>query len=204
MRDKRQILILTQGPRMNLMLLTVVTGAGVALLVLAGLFLYEQRRKKAAADLTEARGKHPVAALGLQAEPQMTLNTVVMRPTLGLRIFSLGFGAGLMLLIWGPFAGFDGLDAFSKLALTLLTFYATVMIAHYEARYDDEGLTAPDLFFREKTYAWVDFEGIKAQGTFVYRMRFGGQRPLHLQKYLVGMPTFLRFLKDVETVQQRA
>ena len=204
MRDKRQILILTQGPRMNLILLTVVMGAGVALLVLAGLFLFEQRRKKAAVDLTEAPGKHPVAALGLQAEPQMTLNTVVMRPTLGLRIFSLGFGAGLMLLIWGPFAGFDGLDAFSKLALTLLTFYATVMIAHYEARYDDEGLTAPDLFFREKTYAWADFEGIKAQGTFVYRMRFGGQRPLHLQKYLVGMPTFLRFLKDVETVQQRA
>lgn len=190
---------------MNLILLAVAIGLGFALLLVIGLFLFElRRRKKRSEPSANAPGKLSLAAVGLNAEPEMSLNTVVMRPTLGLRIFSLGFGAAVMLMTWGPFSGQGGLDPVSALMITVVVFYATVMIANYEARYDDEGLTAPDYFFRDRTYDWTDYQGISADGQFVYRMRFGNEKPVFMQKYLVGMPTFLRFLKDVEAMNQRA
>ena len=90
------------------------------------------------------------------------------------------------------------------LLLSALVFYAGIYIAAYEASYDAEGITAPDWFFRQRKYPWSSFEGVQTGKSFLVKMRFDGHGKLMLQKYLVGMPSLLAFLSNVETAHQQA
>lgn len=135
--------------------------------------------------------------------PERLLEKVVMRPARRLRILSVAPGAVLLLFLWGPYGPIDTYGLPATLLLTALVFYAGIYIAAYEASYDDEGITAPDFLFRQHMYPWANFESVKDRQNFLVRMRFDGHGKLSLQKYLVGMPTFLTFLSDVEDMNRR-
>lgn len=146
---------------------------------------------------------HKVRQAGIEAAPELTLDKVIMRPARRLRVLSVAPGALILLFLWGPYGPLDAYGLPVTLLLTGLVFYAGVYIAAYEASYDDEGITAPDFLFRQHMYPWSSFEGVKDRQNFLVRMKFEGHGKLSLQKYLVGMPTFLTFLSDVEDMNRR-
>lgn len=189
---------------MSFLILIIVVGLGVALLVVAGMAIYERRRRIVGdAGMPKLPGQHSIAQLGLNEPARMSLNTVIMRPTKGLRFLSLGFSAFSLWMIWGPIANSNSHDTLLAIGASTLISYVALFIANYEARYDDEGLTAPDWFFVERRFDWADFEGMGEDGNLLYKLYFDGKRKVHLQKYLVGMPTFLTFVEDVKALNRR-
>ncbi|NNK16283.1 MAG: hypothetical protein HKP51_05210, partial [Sulfitobacter sp.] len=146
---------------------------------------------------------HTIAQLGLNEPAQMSLNTVIMRPTKGLRFLSLGFSVFALWMIWGPIASSNSHVPLLAIGASVLISYMALFIANYEARYNDEGLTAPDWFFIERRYDWEDFRSLNEDGNLLYKLEFAGKRKVHLQKYLVGMPTFLTFIEDVKALNRK-
>ena len=141
---------------------------------------------------------------GAEIVEDMPHGKTVMRPARRLRLISVVPGAVVMLFLWGPYGPLQSLGLTFTLLLSALVFYAGIYIAAYEASYDAEGITAPDWFFRQRIYPWSSFEGVQTGKSFLVKMRFDGHGKLMLQKYLVGMPSLLAFLSNVETAHQQA
>tara|TARA_R110000787_G_scaffold108590_5_gene216989 strand:- start:1755 stop:2372 length:618 start_codon:yes stop_codon:yes gene_type:complete len=144
-----------------------------------------------------------IANIGVDNPARMTCGTVVMRPTPGLRMISLGTGAFVLFLLWGPAVFQPMPGSLGAIAITAIIFYAVLHISAYEARYDDAGITAPNWLFQQKQYAWDDFITIRDNQQYLYIMKFEGGRKLSLQKHLVGIRTFLTFVSDLEAINVR-
>lgn len=145
-----------------------------------------------------------LARAGQNEAPRMSLSTVIMTPTRGLRIVSLGGSALILVLLWLPGMESHPGGMTLNLLFTAMLAYAVIFIAGYEARYDDESISAPNWLFQEKTYRWSDFISVKDDGHYLYKLKFDCGGTLHLQKYLVGMPTFLTFLVAVRKINRLA
>lgn len=182
---------------MGLFTIGTVLGAGIAIFTLSMITFFERRSRDAKSfrGLVEQR-KNP------KGDPNKTndldAHTVIMRPATGFRIVSVLIGAIVMWFTWGPMLRFDSYDFSLAMFLTVLVFYVIVFVANYEARYDCEGVTAPNWFFRDKRYEWAHLIKIKEDGNLLYKLRFMDHGTLRLQKYLVGMPAYLTFLSDIE------
>jgi hypothetical protein len=199
---------------MNVLTLIAIVGIGSTVLVLAGIIIFGRVQKRygrggptGISDALKMRTFAPsilrVARAGTNAAPQMSLGTVIMRPALGLRFVSIAPGALILFILWGPNQHITEYGMLLGGGLTAAVFYAAIYIANYEVRYDDEGVTAPDGFFRERHYPWIDLASVKDNESYFLHMRFHEHGKLKMQKYLVGMPTFLTFLSDVETLNRK-
>lgn len=197
---------------MSMITLIVAFGVALGLVAIAVVVLFDRFRRATGTEVPDTQtAETPAAALGIgnlpgpmdliartgqHDQPHMSLGTVVMRPTKGLRLISLGGSALVLFLLWGPFLGGAPGMAVMKILVTLALGYAALFVAGYEARYDGEGITAPDWAFRDRQHAWEHFVSIKDDGHYMYKLRFESGT-LMLQKHLRGIPTFLAFVADV-------
>lgn len=187
---------------MDLFTIGTVLGAGIAIFTLSMLTFFERRRRDAKSfrKLVEQR-------INPKGDPSQTTdldeNTVIMRPATGFRIASVLVGAVVMWFTWGPMLRFDTYAFSLAMSLTVLVFYFIVFIANYEARYDREGVTAPNWFFRDRRYEWAHLIKFNEDGNLLYKLRFMDHGTLRLQKYLVGMPAYLTFLSDIEATNRK-
>ncbi len=186
---------------MALFILGIIFGAGLAIFSLSLLSVIERRARDAKSfrTLVEQR-KNPTG--NPRKAHDLNANTVVMRPAVGFRILSLVMGAAVMWVTWGPYVRSEYFEFFVAMALTLSVFYFVVFVANYEARYDSEGVTAPNWLFRDKRYEWAHLMNTKDNGNLRYKLQFLDHGTLRLQKYLVGMPAYLTFLSDIEATTQ--
>ena len=143
-----------------------------------------------------------IANIGMDRPVHMTLGTVVMRPTQGLRIISLGSGGFILFCLWGSTIFQPMLSGLGAIIMTAIIFYTVMYISAYEARYDDQGITAPNWMFQQKQYAWEDFITIRDNGHYLYVLKFADGK-MSLQKHLVGIHTFLTFVSDLEDMNVR-
>lgn len=97
---------------------------------------------------------------------------------------------------------FDQGNLTLRLLFTGLLAYAFLFISGYEARYDADGITAPNWLFQDRHFPWEEFISIKDDGHHLYYLRFESGR-LAMQKHLVGMPTFLTFVSEVREMNKR-
>jgi hypothetical protein len=188
---------------MDLFTIGTVLGAGIAILTLSTITYIERRQRDAKSfrSLVEqrVRGKgDPGRGNDLHA------NTVIMRPATALRIAILALGAFGMWYVWGPYVQSSFFDLNIAMIVTTIIFYIIVFISNYEARYDSEGVTAPNWFFRDKRYEWPHLVNFNEDGNLLYKLPFMDHGSLRLQKYLVGMPAYLTFLSDIEATKREA
>jgi len=144
-----------------------------------------------------------IARAGQDKPARMTLNTAVMTPTAGLRWISLGGAAIILIVMWNPLMlAHYGDELTLHLLVTGVLVYNVMFISGYEARYDAEGITAPNWLFQDRHYTWEEFISIKDDGHYLYRLRFESGR-MAMQKHLVGMPTFITFVAEVREMNKR-
>lgn len=196
--------ILKQGSSdMDLFTLGTILGAGIAIFTLSTLTFFERRRRDAKSfrSLVEQR-------INPKGDPKQTndlkSHTVIMRPTNGFRIATVVVGALAMWFTWGPYLRWDSFDVTIALIITVVVFYLIVFVSNYEARYDSEGVTVPNWFFRDKRYEWAHLINTKDNGNLRYKIRFLDHGTLRLQKYLVGMPAYLTFMSDMEATNRES
>lgn len=144
-----------------------------------------------------------LARMGQNAQTRMSLDTVVMVPTMGLRLISLGCAGVLLWLLWGPAMYGLLVGQGLNLLVSACIIYAVVYIAFYEATYNGDGISAPNWLFQTRHYPWEEFISIKDNGQYNYVLQFESGK-MHLQKYLVGMPTFFTFVAEVREMNKSA
>lgn len=136
-----------------------------------------------------------IAGLGQGAQVRQTLNTIILRPTIGLRLISLGISAAMLYLIWMRPGEFMPATGVLPHGLTAVLIYAGLHTNFYEASYDDHILTAPNWFFQRHQYRWKHLDSIRDNGHYYYILHFADGRKLQLQKYLVGIKDFLTYAR---------
>ena len=144
-----------------------------------------------------------IAAIGSNQSARMSLGTVIMTPTVGMRLISVLSSALILFLLWGPARSSMSMGLWADLFVCGMFIYMTLYIAGYEAKYDAEGLTAPNWFFQNRHYTWENLISIKDAGGHIYQLRFEGGK-VSLQKHLVGIATFLTFVSDIQEMRKRA
>lgn len=202
---------------MNLIHLIVGFGVAAGSLAVLVVILFERFRKRIGDKTGPIVPKTVVGGLGIgnidgpmavlarrgqDAPTRMSLNAVIMTPTKGLRFISLASSALILLAIWHPVMGIYSEGLSLSLLLTAALAYAALYTAGYEAKYDSEGITAPNWLFMDKTHKWEDFISIKDDGHYLYTMRFSTGK-IAIQKYLVGMPTFTTFVSEIREMNKR-
>jgi len=185
---------------MDLFTIGTIIGASIAIFTLATITYIERQMRDAKSfrTLVEQKADPTGAATDLHA------HTVIMRPATTLRIGILVLGALGMWYTWGPYVQSSNFDINLAMLVTTIIFYIIVFISNYEARYDSEGVTAPNWFFRDKRYEWAHIVNMKEDGNLLYKLRFMDHGSLRLQKHLVGMPAYLTFLSDIEATKTKA
>ena len=204
---------------MILFQMIVAFGVAVGLLAILAVAAFDKMRKRMGdrdidgappGTLTAGLGIGSLVGLaallarpGQNAQARMSLDAVVMVPTKGLRFISLGCSALILWFLCGP-----GMAEFTtgltlNLMLSAGLIYAVLFIAGYEAKYNADGISAPNWLFQTKHYPWEEFISIKDNGQYNYVLSFESGR-LILQKYLVGMATFLTFVSDVKKLTKSA
>lgn len=139
-----------------------------------------------------------LGGIGSNARPQITLDTVTMRPTLGFKLCSIAI-LGLIGFVALTIKG----DPMTLLLAAAMSAYLIGLLTRYEVTYNGEGVTIPNVLFQKKRYDWADFERIERDSQNTYRIYFEGSGKIVLHRHLVGMATFLDFVVDVRNSQQR-
>ncbi len=141
-----------------------------------------------------------VARIGAGARARMSLNTTIMRPTIGVRGLSVGLSGLVLYLIWGnPGAYFPAGQGLS-LGITAFLLYGVLRIVFYEVRYDDRTLSTTNWLFQTCEFEMNTLIALRDNGHHLYKLRFENGKTIEVQKYLVGMPDFLsyaRFIMDL-------
>ncbi len=137
-----------------------------------------------------------VAGLGTDATPQQTTNTLILRPTWGVRMTSLVFSA---LLIYIAYVGYGELvpaSPYTWPVIGLLLVYGVLSTWIYELRYDRDGFVTTGFLRSRKEMQWRDLAQITDNGHYLYALKtFDGQK-VEVQKYLVGIREFLTYARD--------
>ncbi len=141
-----------------------------------------------------------VAQIGAKAKARMSLNTTIMRPTIGVRGISLGVSAVIIYLIWARPGEVFAMGQGMMIATTLAVLFGVIRIMFYEVRYDDRTLSTTNWLFQHCEFDMTRLVDLRDNGHHTYKLRFENGKTIELQKYLVGMPDFLsyaRFIMDM-------
>lgn len=146
-----------------------------------------------------------IAGLGTKGEARQSLNESILRPSIGLRLLSIGLSSVMLAYLWGlihlpgvpkdVMAGVPYAE-WVKAGLSLIIVYSVFYILFYEVRYDTFSLSAPNWFFVHREYTWKDLVSLKDNGHYLYILRFEDGRKAEVQKYLVGIREFLSYAND--------
>ncbi len=137
-----------------------------------------------------------LAKIGNDAAPRQTLNTTHLRPTIGLRVISLGLSAVFMAMFFAPASSSASLPPSTMLMMLTIVGYAALHTNLYSASYDNHSLIAPNRFFQRKEYRWNDITAIKDNGHYLYQLHLINGQKVEIQKYLVGIRDFLTFAQE--------
>ena len=137
-----------------------------------------------------------IASLGSRAAPEHSLNEIIMRPTIGFRLVTVGVtGAAGFLMLTDAQDLFGG-SAVLMAAMGALVGYYFICMNLYFLRYDRERIITQDWLFRRKEVAWRDVIDLRDNGQYQYVLALENGKKVEIQKYLVGMPDFLTYAKD--------
>jgi hypothetical protein len=143
-----------------------------------------------------------IATLGENAAPRVTIDTIEMRTTLGLRIISLGLSSALLVLLWtGRFemTGFLPTNGVIPWVISLGVVIGMVEVFTYELRVDRSVMILTRFMFWRRIYMWDDLMGIDDDQNYQYVLAFAKGGRVKVLKHLVGMPGFLTFVAEVLT-----
>ncbi len=143
-----------------------------------------------------------IATLGENAAPRVTIDTIEMKTTPGLRIISLGLSSLFLVLLWtGGFAdtGFLPTQGVIPWIITTGVVIGMIEVFSYELRVDRHVMILTRFLFWRRVYAWDDLLGIDDDQNYQYVLAFSKGGRVKLLKHLVGMPGFLTFVAEVLT-----
>jgi hypothetical protein len=145
-----------------------------------------------------------VAQIGAGAKARMSLNTTIMRPTIGMRALSLGLSAIVLYMIWFRSGELMPGGKGVSIALSVSILYAAIRIMFYEVRYDDRSLSTTNWLFQRCDFDMAGLVALRDNGHHVYKLRFENGKSIELQKYLVGMPDFLSYARFIMDLNAKA
>jgi len=144
-----------------------------------------------------------MSKLGGKQSAQRSLDTMILRPTWGIRLFGWAMVALVIMIMSGPSGAPFREDLTSWILVAGILTYLGAFLSAYEVRYDSDGITAPGMFFRPKHHPWSEFISIEKADNVHYKLVFEGGT-LKIKKFLVGMPTLLTFVTDIRDMNQRS
>jgi hypothetical protein len=143
-----------------------------------------------------------IATLGENAAPRVTIDTIEMRTTLGLRIISVGLSSVLLVLLWsGGFVatGFLPTHGVIPWIISVGLMIGMIEVFTYEMRVDRNVMILTRFRFWRRVYSWDDLLGIDDDQNYQYVLAFAKGGRVKVFKHLVGMPGFLTFVAEVLT-----
>lgn len=143
-----------------------------------------------------------ISRIGSGAPAHYSLDTVIMRPTIGIKAFGALMFVAIVSLFLGESGNVFRADLLSLLLAGGCVIYYVTFLLFYEVRYNAQNLTAPGWFFRPATHKWEDLISIKQTDMVTYVLLFETGK-VRVRKFLVGMPTFLTFVTDVRALNKR-
>ena len=144
-----------------------------------------------------------MAKLGAKQPVQRSLDTMILRPTWGIKLFGLIMAALLIQVMMGSSGAAYREDLITWIIVGGVLVYFGAFLSMYEVRYDSDGVTAPGMFFQAKYHAWSKLIAIERVDNVHYKLIFA-DGTLKIKKFLVGMPTFLTFASDISLMNRRA
>ncbi len=201
---------------MNLIYLVVGFGVAMGLIAICAVVLFQRLANRAGMNhKAPFIPKSPMAGVGSFAGPgaalsrlgqngraHRTLGTIVMRPTLVGKIFNVFLVGLMMFFMFGPGGETYRSEPFIVLIVVSATLFVGLHVSLYEVSYDAEGVTAPTWYYQRRTHKWEDFMSIHDDGHHLYKLRFE-TGTITVNKYLVGMPTFLTFVSELREMTKR-
>lgn len=145
-----------------------------------------------------------LAGLGAKAAPQMTLNEATLRPTVGLRLVSVGISGVLMQYTWISDAGYIPDNIYVKAAITIIVLYSLIYTATYNLRYDRYGLIDSDWLFRRREILWKDVVSLHDNGHYSYVIGVQNGKAVEVMKYMAGIHEFLTTARQNIALNQRS
>lgn len=145
-----------------------------------------------------------LARVGEGRAPERSVDRTILRPTLGLRLTSLGLTAMLV------FMGYTERDMllpdslWVTVAICAALLYAVAFVGFYRLSYDAHEIIAPGALFQRRVIKWTDLAEIRDNGHYLYRLRTHDGRTIDIQKYLVGIRGFLAYALDRLEEQEKA
>lgn len=135
--------------------------------------------------------------IGLNKPAPTSLNTTILRPSILMRLFSVGMSVLVLGMMWTQYGEqFFQVSGLIKIGVSALVLYAMLNMLTYEARYERQTLHIPNWAFQQREFNWKDLVSIKDNGHYLYVLRFSDGRKAELQKFLVGIPEFLSYAQD--------
>lgn len=135
--------------------------------------------------------------MGLDKPAPTSLSTTILKPSKGIRSFTVLGVSVVLILIWSPLGAMYVPDnELLKVGLSAAVLYAMINMLIYQASYDRQVLSIPNWLFQQREYNWKDLVSIKDNGHYLYVLQFTGGRKAELHKYLVGIPDFLSYAND--------
>jgi hypothetical protein len=141
-----------------------------------------------------------IAALGENAAPRVTIDTLEMHTTLGLRIIALGLSGLFLALLWtGRFemTGFLPTSGLIPWLISVGVVIGMIEVFTYELRVDRNVMILTRFMFWRRVYSWDELLGIDDDQNYQYVLAFAKGGRVKVMKHLVGMPGFLTFVGEV-------
>jgi hypothetical protein len=182
-------------------------GVAVVVLVIAVLAFRRVRRSREAERLSFGRtpGRSgsasrqsglpstldALASIGEDRAADRTIDTYVLRPTVGLRLVSLGLSGVVLWFIWGWQPDSDGLrmiksDAIN-VVLSLMVAWAAFNVMTYEARVNDVSLIAKKNYMFTREYFWKDLVHFSKDAGYEYVLHFEPGGKIGVLRHLSGI-----------------
>lgn len=134
-----------------------------------------------------------IAGLGKGGEAPQTIGDHFLRPTIGLRLISLGLSAlCLYFILFGP-EEYRLPFPVMTWSLTAALIYGVLYIQTYEARYDDYRIVYRGWLFQRKEALWSEVYSINDDGQYQYILRTDSGKRVEIQKNLVGIVDFVSY-----------
>jgi hypothetical protein len=199
---------------MYVLYLIIGIGLFVSLLVVAGFMLFEKVARRGRTSSSDAkipdRSKvephlNPgllMSKLGGEHAAERSLDTMILRPTWGIKLFGFVIAALLITTMMGSAGALYREDLVIWSLVLSVLIYLGLFLAKYEVRFDSDTITAPGIFFFAKTHPWSEFISIEKVDNVHYKLKFE-RGTLKIKKFLVGMPTLLTFATDVREMNKR-
>jgi hypothetical protein len=141
-----------------------------------------------------------IAKLGENAAPHVSVDSIEMRTTMGLRLISLGLSSLFLWLLWtGRFemTGFLPTNGVIPWLITVGVVIGMVEVFTYELRVDRSVMILTRFMFWRRVYMWDDLMGIDDDQNYQYVLAFAKGGRVKVLKHLVGMPGFLTFVAEI-------